>query len=155
MGRAVIRRTLKKIHIRLWHAPTARMNELLLTAGVKQEVLNPIQVIIDTCPTCRAWQSRGVRPVHDARCVDRPRRDPPAGHLPEVECNSDRGGPRDGHRPQRNHAQMIERHNALLRDAPHYIDGQMMRDGSAVPPQAILDEALLAKNCLISIQGAD
>ncbi len=58
-------------------------------------------------------------------------------------------------KPRGAHAQMIERHNALLRDAPHYIDGQMMRDGSAVPPQAILDEALLAKNCLISIQGAD
>eukprot|EP00972_Heterocapsa_arctica_P089458 13188370-Heterocapsa_arctica.AAC.1 len=55
----------------------------------------------------------------------------------------------------RAHAQMIERHNALLRDAPHYIDGQMMRNGSAVPLQAILNEELLAKNCLISIQGAD
>ncbi len=54
MGRAVIRRTLKKIHIRLWHATTAIMNELPLTDGVKQEVLNPIKITIDTCSTCRA-----------------------------------------------------------------------------------------------------
>eukprot|EP00972_Heterocapsa_arctica_P027459 4036823-Heterocapsa_arctica.AAC.1 len=45
------------------------MKELLMTAGVKQQVLNLIQVIIDTCPTCRAWQSRGVRPVHTSRVV--------------------------------------------------------------------------------------
>jgi hypothetical protein len=42
-----IRRTLRKIHIRPWHAPTTRRKELSLTAGVKQEVLNSIQVIID------------------------------------------------------------------------------------------------------------
>eukprot|EP00972_Heterocapsa_arctica_P074826 11041719-Heterocapsa_arctica.AAC.1 len=63
----VIRRMLRKIHIRLWHAPTARMKELLLTAGVKQEVLNLIKVIIDTRSTCRAWQSPGFRPVHTSR----------------------------------------------------------------------------------------
>eukprot|EP00972_Heterocapsa_arctica_P037878 5575709-Heterocapsa_arctica.AAC.1 len=53
-------------------------------------------------------------------------------------------------KPKHANAQMIERHNALLRDALCHIDGQMMRDGIAVPPQAILDKALLAKNCLIS-----
>jgi hypothetical protein len=53
------------------------------------------------------------------------------------------------------HAQMIEWHNALMRDALYYIDGQMMRNGIAVPPQAMLDEAPLAPNCLILIQGAD
>jgi hypothetical protein len=52
------------------------------------------------------------------------------------------------------YAHMIERHHALLRYALHHIDGLMMRNGSAVPLQAILDEALLIKNCLVSIQGA-
>eukprot|EP00972_Heterocapsa_arctica_P048840 7194130-Heterocapsa_arctica.AAC.1 len=39
-------------------------------------------------------------------------------------------------KPREVHAQLIERQNALLRNALHHTDDQKMRNGLAVPPQA-------------------
>ena len=48
---------------------------------------------------------------------------------------------------------MIERHNALLRDQLHLIKDQMALDGTPVPEDCILAEAILAKNVLTNIKG--
>eukprot|EP00971_Amphidinium_carterae_P102564 2030284-Amphidinium_carterae.1 len=56
-------------------------------------------------------------------------------------------------RPRGSHARMVERHNDLLRRQLHLVDEQLERDGVAVPPEAILDESVLAKNCLLAITG--
>ena len=49
------RLTLRKLHIRWWHASTAAMTRLLERAGVPREVLNLLPGIISTCITCREW----------------------------------------------------------------------------------------------------
>eukprot|EP00959_Pyramimonas_sp_CCMP1952_P154402 3230224-Pyramimonas_sp.AAC.1 len=66
---------------------------------------------------------------------------------------ADRWGMQLNLRPRGSHARVVERHNALLRDAVHKINPQVERDGIAVTPQAILDEATLANNSMISIHG--
>jgi len=51
-------KTLRKVHLRLWHAGVSSMTSLLRNAGVSQEVLNSIPDIIATCKECRMWTAR-------------------------------------------------------------------------------------------------
>ena len=47
--------TLRKLHIRWWHASAQSMKKLLDRAGVPSAVLNLIDPIIQTCSACRNW----------------------------------------------------------------------------------------------------
>ena len=49
------RRTLRKLHVRWWHAPVATMVRLLKHAGLPPEVTNQVDSIVDTCACCRKW----------------------------------------------------------------------------------------------------
>lgn len=51
----VVRRTLRRLHIRLWHAPAARMIELLRLAGAPTKAIKLAKETIDTCRICRLW----------------------------------------------------------------------------------------------------
>ena len=49
----VVRRTLRRLHIRFWHAPSAKLIEILRIAGAPQEALRLVKEIVDTCRICR------------------------------------------------------------------------------------------------------
>ena len=63
----VVRRMLRKLHIRWFHASSKRMMTLLEAAGVSKEVILLIPSIIDTCSVCRNWQRTGPRTVTSMR----------------------------------------------------------------------------------------
>ena len=46
--------TLRKLHIRWWHAKAAAMHRLLSAAGVPKEILELIPSIVQTCKACRS-----------------------------------------------------------------------------------------------------
>ena len=50
---AVIRRTLRRLHVRFWHAPSIRLSELLRHAGAPDEAIKAIGPIVDSCRVCR------------------------------------------------------------------------------------------------------
>ena len=50
-----IRRTLRKLHLRWWHASSGAMKNMLRAAGVSNKVLDHIPSIVDTCRVCRMW----------------------------------------------------------------------------------------------------
>ena len=47
--------SLRKLHLRWWHAQSATMPRVLKHAGVPKEVLDLIPEIVSTCASCRAW----------------------------------------------------------------------------------------------------
>ena len=53
---AVVKRTLRRLHIRFWHAAAAKLVEILRMAGAPRSALNLVKDIVDTCRICRAWQ---------------------------------------------------------------------------------------------------
>ena len=59
---AARRKLLRKLHLRWWHASAAAMKRLLEHAGVPPDKLQPIDDIVDTCPSCRKW----AKPAPDA-----------------------------------------------------------------------------------------
>ena len=59
----VVQRTLRKLHVRLWHAPAQRLRDLLSAAGLPNSVVNAAQDVLDTCRSCREWERRGRKPV--------------------------------------------------------------------------------------------
>lgn len=63
----VVRRCLRKLHLRWWHAPAKRMRELLQHAGASREVLPLIDEIVDTCRICRNWTRPGPKAVSSSR----------------------------------------------------------------------------------------
>ena len=63
----VVRRTLRKLHIRWFHCSSKRMMTLLEAAGVKREVLVLVPSIVDTCSVCRNWQRTGPKTVASMR----------------------------------------------------------------------------------------
>ena len=60
---AQIRRTLRKLHLRWWHAQRAPMERILSAAGVPTAVIQMILDIVDTCRECRAWKRPGPDPT--------------------------------------------------------------------------------------------
>ena len=59
---ATRRRILRKLHLRWFHAPSARMKRLLKAAGVPTDVVSMVDSIVDTCRSCRLWAQHGQRP---------------------------------------------------------------------------------------------
>ena len=59
----VVRRALRRLHLRWLHAPVARMESLLQAAGIPREVITLARQIVDTCQVCRAWAKPGPRTV--------------------------------------------------------------------------------------------
>ena len=66
----IVRRTLRKLHIRWFHASSKRMMTLLEAAGVKKDVIQLVPQIVDTCVVCRNWQRPGPRSVTSTRVPD-------------------------------------------------------------------------------------
>merc|ERR1712078_922176 len=57
------RLTLRKLHVRWWHASAAVMRRFLERVGVPDEILNLIPEICDTCKVCRMWAAPGPNNV--------------------------------------------------------------------------------------------
>jgi len=70
LGEGVVRRTLRKLHIRWFHCSAKRMCTLLSAAGVRSGVLMLVPSLIDTCDICRNWQRVGHRTVTSTRVPD-------------------------------------------------------------------------------------
>ena len=51
----VVRRTLRRLHIRFWHAASAKLIKILRVAGAPQEALKLVKETVDTCRICRMW----------------------------------------------------------------------------------------------------
>ena len=64
---AIVRRILRRLHIRLWHHGTNRMREILKHAGAPKHSLDLVQEIVDTCNICRMWK----RPTPKAATITR------------------------------------------------------------------------------------
>ena len=56
---AAIRLSLRKLHVRWWHASKHTMRRFLERAGVADKVLDLIPEICDTCRVCREWAKPG------------------------------------------------------------------------------------------------
>ena len=67
----VVRRTLRKLHIRWYHAPARRMCTLLTAAGVPASVVGLIHDVVATCDVCRAWSRPGNRSMVSTRLPER------------------------------------------------------------------------------------
>eukprot|EP00973_Karenia_brevis_P066368 9224178-Karenia_brevis.AAC.1 len=57
----VVGRTLRRFHVRFWHAPTQRLSELLRHAGAPSAATDKVKSIVDTCRVCRMWTRPGPR----------------------------------------------------------------------------------------------
>ena len=51
--------TLRKLHVRWWHASSATMNRMLSRVGIPENVLEMIPEVCQTCKVCREWQRTG------------------------------------------------------------------------------------------------
>ena len=54
--------TLRKLHLRWWHASASQMKALLERAGVPKATIEMVDDVVDTCVSCRKW----ARPLPDA-----------------------------------------------------------------------------------------
>ena len=55
----LLRRVLRKLHLRWWHASEAVMQRFLHRAGVPEKVLRLIPAVTRTCAVCREWAQPG------------------------------------------------------------------------------------------------
>ena len=55
-----LRRELRKLHLRWWHATRSDLANILQAAGVPQSALDLIPDMIGTCLECRAWQKTAL-----------------------------------------------------------------------------------------------
>ena len=53
---AVVKRTLRSLHKRFWHAAATKLVEILRMAGAPKSALILVKDSVDTCRICRAWQ---------------------------------------------------------------------------------------------------
>ena len=60
---AQVKRELRKLHLRWWHANRGQMERVLAAAGVPGPVIQHVPEIIDTCRECRMWQPQGPDPT--------------------------------------------------------------------------------------------
>ena len=63
----MIVRQLRILHLRWWHAKSAKMHAILEQAGIPKSVLDLIQGVIDTCKVCRLWQKTGRSAITSSR----------------------------------------------------------------------------------------
>lgn len=59
----IVRRSLRKLHIRWFHCGASRMKMLLTSAGVKSDIMALVDEIVETCSICRMWARPGPRSV--------------------------------------------------------------------------------------------
>ena len=64
---ADIRRTLRLLHVRFFHAPAERMRELLAAASVPPRALRLMNENVSTCRVCRTWTRPGERSMTQVR----------------------------------------------------------------------------------------
>ena len=64
---AVVKRTLRRLHIRFWHAATARLVEILRLAGAPRSALVLVKDIVDTCRICRSWRRPSAKSMTTCR----------------------------------------------------------------------------------------
>ena len=74
-----IRLTLRKLHVRWWHASESTMKKFLERVGVSQQVLDLIPETVHTCKVCRTW----AKPGPDSACAV----DIPDQFNAQVECD--------------------------------------------------------------------
>ena len=60
---AIVRRTLRRLHIRFWHCPAKRLEEILKTAGAPRSAIKLCKEVVETCRSCRMWTRPGARSV--------------------------------------------------------------------------------------------
>ena len=103
---AVVKRTLRRLHIRFWHAAASKLGEIFRFAGAPRSTLALVKDIVDTCRICRARQrpppkstttARMARHLNDVVhwdiCVCAQVRDqPPARRSYQVDCGNANGG---------------------------------------------------------------
>jgi len=68
---AAIRVTLRKLHVRWWHASAQTMINFLKRVGVPDRVIAIIPEICDTCKICREWQKPGPANVASVSLPDK------------------------------------------------------------------------------------
>ena len=208
------RLTLRKLHLRWWHAQAAPMQKLLRKASVPESVIELVPDIVDTCAACRKW----TRPLPDAQAsvevsdtfnfqvecdlmfvyryiifhlIDRCTRWHQAtlvenkkaetlvaaletwvslhGPMKELIVDGERGiviaetakqycqrnGIKVVVRAPMQHARMIERRGALLRDSLHRCDEQLKLEAiSDVPFSERLSNCVFAGNAMLSVNDA-
>lgn len=57
----IVRRTLRRLHVRFYHAPAQRMKDLLAHAGAPKSALEMIKSVVETCRVCRLWTRPSAR----------------------------------------------------------------------------------------------
>lgn len=57
-----IRRELRKLHIRWWHAGRTHVEQVLQHAGASPQALAQTPAIVDACKKCKAWSRPGPEP---------------------------------------------------------------------------------------------
>ena len=67
---AQARLSLRKLHLRWWHAQAATMNRILRRADVPKPVCDLIPEIVHTCTSCRAWSRPLPASVASVELVD-------------------------------------------------------------------------------------
>ena len=209
----VVRRALRKLHIRWFHASAQRMKTLLTAAGVSPEIMVLVQQIVDTCDICRNWTRPGPRTVTSAtvttrfneeiqvdllfyrdkivlHMIDRTTRFTVARRItskhldsvvegimshwvglfgPPNRITSDQEGALQSPEAaallesrgiklhllaKQQHASIVERHHAILRRQLHVLEEQSTAEGLRLAFDAILGEAVYAKNALFAVGGA-
>ena len=64
------RLTLRKLHVRWWHAQSIAMERFLKRVGVSDSVLKLIPEVVDSCPVCRQWVKPGPHNVCSLEMAD-------------------------------------------------------------------------------------
>eukprot|EP00971_Amphidinium_carterae_P018911 372341-Amphidinium_carterae.1 len=54
--------TIRRLHVRWFHCTTSQLSAILRQAGVGEEVIQEIPLVIDSCNVCRIWQRPSYRP---------------------------------------------------------------------------------------------
>ena len=65
-----VKLTLRKLHIRFWHAPAATMKKLLQRAGVPTRIISQVDPIVQTCAECRRWAKPRPQAIASATLAD-------------------------------------------------------------------------------------
>ncbi len=68
---AVVRRTLRRLHIRLWHHGAAKMSTLLKHAGAPSSALKLLPEIVGTCKICRVWKRPTPKSITNTRLAEK------------------------------------------------------------------------------------
>ena len=64
-------KALRRLHLRWYHASTARMTALLRAAGVSADILKRISETVDSCKICRMWKAPGRRSMTTSSLAER------------------------------------------------------------------------------------